>query len=115
MSQTVRRHLPAFRGRATFNHNWNAINAESVVVVTASEYRAKGQPLFVGESEPRFLGAAPVRVENIAPHGPPTDPNQGVGFAVVVDWPSPLSIVVDITVLDTQIVDVHYDAGSVQN
>ena len=113
MAQSVRVHWDSFHGRRAFNFNWPAVNSESVVVVTASEYRAKGQPLFQGESDPRFVGAATVRVDNVAPHGPPGDPNNGIGFVVTVEWPSPVPIVTDITVLDSQVVEVQYAAGAV--
>jgi hypothetical protein len=39
-------------------------------------------------------------VSNVAPHGPPWDPNHGVTFVVNVDWDGPLHVVTDITVLD---------------
>jgi hypothetical protein len=45
-------------------------------------------------------------VQNIAPHGPPFDPNHGVTFVVNVDWPNPLTIVTDITLLDNPPVEV---------
>jgi hypothetical protein len=113
MPQTIRVHWDSFKGRRVLNFNWGAINKESVVIVTASEYHGKGQPLFQGESDPRFVGAAAVRVDDIAPHGPPSDPNEGVTFAVTVDWPDPLPIVTDITVLDNPPVEVQYAAGAI--
>ena len=57
-------------------------------------------------NEHRFIGAASIAVENVAPHGPPFDPNHGVTFVVNIDWPSPLTIVTDITVLDSPPVEV---------
>ena len=59
---------------------------------------------------PRGGSAANVTVANVAPHGPPFDPNHGVTFIVNVDWGSPLHIVTDITVLDAPI-DIEYQAG----
>ncbi|WP_211767095.1 hypothetical protein [Kutzneria sp. CA-103260] len=47
----------------TLNFNWGAINHDSVVLVTASEY-AVTTP---ASDEHRFIGAASITVENIAP------------------------------------------------
>jgi hypothetical protein len=91
-------------GRSVLNFNWSwGINGtDAVVHVAASEYRAQTPdegPVFIGlTNEPRFVGDARIWVENIAPHGPPADPNNGVTFVVFVDWDSPLPIATDITV-----------------
>ncbi len=69
------------------------------MVVTVSECTA---------DRVRFIGAANISVDNIAPHGPPYDPNHGVTFVVNVDWHSPLNIVTDITVLDAKPVEVQF-------
>jgi hypothetical protein len=98
MPKTIRKYWGAFRGRETLNFNWPAIDQDSVVLVTASEYNAE---------RVRFIGAASVTVANIAPHGPPFDPNHGVTFVVNVDWDSPLNIVTDITVLDSKPIEVQ--------
>jgi hypothetical protein len=91
MPQTIRKYWKGVRGRVTLNYNWAAIDQNSVVLVTASEYNSQ---------HARFIGAASITVANVAPHGPPYDSNQGVTFVVNVDWGSPLNIVTDITVLD---------------
>ncbi|MBV8214050.1 MAG: C39 family peptidase [Verrucomicrobia bacterium] len=93
MPQTIRKYWGAFRGRTTFNYNWPAIDQDSVVAVTASEYNNEGV---------RFIGAGSITVANIAPHGPPYDPNHGVTFVVNVDWGSPLNVVTDITLFDNK-------------
>ena len=67
------------------------IDHHFVVLVTVSEYN---------HDHVRFIGAATIGVSNVAPHGPPFDPNHGVTFVVHVDRDSPLNIVTDITVLD---------------
>jgi hypothetical protein len=85
-------------GRNVVNLNWPAVSADSVVVVSASEYNAGSQELPDG-SDQRFVGAAPVTVDNVTPHGPPFDPNQGVTFAVNVGWSAPLNICTDIALL----------------
>ena len=93
MPRTIRKYWGAFRGRETLNFNWPVIDHDSVVLVTASEYNAQ---------HARFIGAASIRVSNIAPHGPPFDPNHGVTFVINADWGSPINVVTDITVLDAK-------------
>jgi hypothetical protein len=85
-------------GRNVVNLNWDAISADSVVMVSASEYTANSQQLPDG-SDQRFIGAADVTVANVTPHGPPFDPNHGVTFVVEVGWSSPLTICTDIAVI----------------
>lgn len=104
MPRTIRQYWPGKRGRVRLNFNWNAINHDSVVLVEASEYALNlGDPAHSA----RFVGSANVTVSNVAPHGPPFDPNHGVTFVVNVDWPSPLGIVTDITVLDAPPEDIE--------
>jgi len=93
MPKTIRKYWGAHKGRVALNYNWPAIDHDSVVLITASEYAS---------NYARFIGAASITVANIAPHGPPHDPNQGVTFVVNVDWGSPINIVTDITVLDNK-------------
>ena len=97
--QTIRKYWGPFNGRVTLNYNWAAIDQDSVVMVTVSESTADGV---------RFIGAANLSVDNIAPHGPPYDSNHGVTFVVNVDWPEPLRFATDITVLDAKPVDVQF-------
>lgn len=104
MPQTIRKYWGPFQNRVTLNFNWNAINHDSVVIITAAEYQVATPP----SSEHRFIGAATITVDNIVPHGPPFDPNHGVTFVVNVGWHTPLNIVTDITVLDQPPVEVDY-------
>jgi len=97
MTQTVRQYWRNLQGRVVLNFNWGAIDHDSTVVITASEYSLD---IAKPTASPRFVGAANVTVHNISPHSPPYDPNHGVTFVVTVDWPAPLDIVTDITVLD---------------
>ena len=114
MPEHIRIYWHPMRGRNTLNFNWDAIDSDSIVHVSASEYRAKGQPLFIGESEPRIVGAANVHVDNVSPHGPDEgDPNHGVTFVVNVDWDDPLPIVTDITVFGEKPIEVQYGEGAV--
>ena len=102
MPQTIRKFWGPLKGRTSLNFNWGAINHDSVVLITAAEYVVSTPPT----NEHRFIGAASITVENIAPHGPPFDPNHGVTFVVNIDWPNPLTIVTDITVLDHAPIEV---------
>ena len=98
MSQTIRKYWGAFTGRVALNYNWDLIEHDSVVVVTASEYT---------DQKARFIGATTIRADNVAPHGPPYDSNRGVTFVVDVDWGSPVNIVTNITVMDAKPVDTQ--------
>jgi hypothetical protein len=99
MPATARQYWRNLRGRCVLNFNWNAIDHDSVVHISASEYA--DNPADLRHSR-RFLGSAPVKVSNVSPHSPPFDPNHGVTFVVNVDWGSPLNIVTDIIVLDAK-------------
>ena len=96
--QTARKYWGPFKGRTQFNLNWNIINHDSVVLVTAAEY-VEAVP---ASNEHRFIGAASITVQNIVPHGPPFDPNgnHGVTFYVNIASDTPINVVTDITVLD---------------
>lgn len=85
-------------GRNVVNLNWPALSADSVVVVSASEYNPTSQEL-PNNSDQRFVGAASVTVANVTPHGPPFDPNHGVTFVVTVDWNSPVNICTDVSLI----------------
>jgi hypothetical protein len=98
MPKTIRKYWGARHGRVVLNYNWSAIDKDSVVLITASEYNAQ---------RVRFVGAASITVANVAPHGPPFDNNHGVTFVVNVDWGSPINLVTDITVLDRKPVEVQ--------
>lgn len=111
MPQHIRAIWPPFRGREVLNFNWDIITVESVVHIVASEYAPRNQPVPPHDTEPRIVGAANIRVDNIAPHGPPSDPNHGVTFVVNVDWDSPLPIATDITVFD-ELPSVQYQEGA---
>jgi papain like cysteine protease AvrRpt2 len=104
--QTCRQYWKNLQGRCRLNFNWQAIDHDSVVLISASEYWSTDSD--PGHS-PRFVGDARVRVHNISPHGPPFDQNHGVTFVVTVDWDAPLHVVTDITVLDAKPVDVLWN------
>jgi hypothetical protein len=104
MPQTIRQFWGPFNGRTELNFNWPIINHDSVVLITASEYSVTGP----ASGEHRFIGDASVVVENIAPHGPPYDPNHGVTFVVNIQWSEPIPIATDITVLDAPPIEVDF-------
>ena len=85
-------------GRNVVNLNWPAVTADSIVMVSASEYNSNSQKL-PDTSHQRFVGAADIKVANVTPHGPPFDPNHGVTFVVEVGWGSPLNISTDIALV----------------
>jgi hypothetical protein len=96
MPQSVRQFWFGLKGRNVLNHNWDAIDHDSVVLISVSEFNFDG----FTDDHHRFVGAATITVCNISPHGPQYDQNHGVQFAVQIDWETPLNIVTDITVLD---------------
>jgi hypothetical protein len=107
MPQTIRHHWSPRKGRQVLNVNWSAISANSVVLITASEYAPNGPEDSDGSAQ-RWCGDANIRVANVTPHGPPSDANRGVTFVVEIDWADPLPIVTDITLLDAPPIDVEY-------
>jgi hypothetical protein len=116
MPTTIRKYWPGplgprFSGdthpfTVNLNFNWDAIESDSVVLVTASEYVRLANPP-PGTNMQRFVGDATIRVDDIAPHGPPFDTNRGVSFAVIVDFPKPLFIVTDITLFNDKPVETQ--------
>jgi hypothetical protein len=93
------RHL---QGTTRANFNWPLISLDSAVIITAAEFTFHeglfGGPKTLGRPN---LGAAPVYVTNVGPHGGPgTSEAGGVEFLIHVDWTSPLDVVVTITVDD---------------
>jgi len=101
-------------GRNVVNLNWNALSADSVVAVSASEYVTGGQKL-ADNSAQRFVGSASITVDNITPHGPPFDPNHGVTFVVTVGWSSALNICTDVVLIENQPQSVLYIGSQTQS
>ena len=106
MPLTIRKYWGKCQGRATLNFNWDIIDHDSTVIVTASEY---------ADNKVRFIGAASISADNVCPHGPPYEPNHGVTFVVNVSWDSPLNVVTDITVLDAKPIEVQTYVPDVTN
>ena len=107
MPKTIRKFWGPLQGRARLNYNWPIINQDSVVIITAAEYTKQNPP----SDDYRFIGDANITVSNIAPHGPPYDPNHGVTFIVNIEWNGPVNVVTDITVLDNPPVEVDFPAS----
>ena|SRR5436305_2466065 len=81
----------------TFNFQWDIIKHNSFVVITASEgqeFAENHLMIYDDQSPHRFIGNARFTVCNIAPH------DGGVTFHVAIDWPSPITLWVDIIVFD---------------
>jgi len=78
------------RGRVTCTFNSRAINHQSVVIVTASE----GDEGNSSASPQRFVGSAPIGIENIAPF------EGGVRFRMYIFWDDPLPVWTDIFIAD---------------
>lgn len=66
---------------------------QSVVMVSAAE-GAEASGTRTTNSPLRFIGDARIWVENVAPA------RDGLWFNLVVDWPDPLTVWVDIVVFD---------------
>lgn len=98
MSRSIRVFYDNVQGRVRKNFNWAPINKKSAVVITAAEFFWPGGLGGLEDIRP-FLGEAGVRVSNVGVHGPEGG-SGGVEFHLHVDWPSPLSVMVTITVLD---------------
>jgi hypothetical protein len=85
-----------------FNFNWNnVITPNSIVHISACECHFPEGSIFGAEGITRDRGDAPIWVKNVRPHGPnPGDTiTGGVEFFLQINFPSPLSIATDITVL----------------
>ncbi len=95
--RTLRVYFSNRRGYFRQNFNWmgGPITRNSVVHISISEAAPDREPsLFGPRPLIRWLGEARMTVHNVSPH------DGGVEFSYTVDWPEPLNIAVDITVLD---------------
>jgi hypothetical protein len=94
---TFRMWVPSRMGRADLHFTGPIIKANSVIHISASE----ASDLFPGQQFGGFsqnfstiFGAASITVQNVSVREGVVD------FYVFVDWPHPLNIVTDITILD---------------
>jgi hypothetical protein len=101
MARSIRYVLDNQQGVTRQNFNWDAINIDTAVIVTAAEIGdwlgALSGVKTVGRPN---LGAASVWVSNVGPHGFSTDEAGGVEFFLHTEWSSPLRIMVTITALE---------------
>lgn len=91
---TYRMWVPNRKGRADLHFSAPEIQLNSVVHISVSEATALGTPIFTGQNFSTVFGSASITLQNVSVR-------QGaVDFYVHVDWPDPLHLVTDITILD---------------
>jgi hypothetical protein len=109
MAQSTRFVVHGARGRIPMNHNWPAviISRESVVHITAAEVIPAGAVIpppgtLITQNFIYHIGEANVWVSNISPHNNDhfTGEPGGVEFVLHVDFRSPISVGITITVED---------------
>lgn len=92
--ETFRMWVPNRRGRADLHFRSPSIKANSVVHISVSEATPLGPPVLFGQNFSSNFGAASITLQNVSVREGTVD------FYVFVDWPSPLNVVADITILD---------------
>lgn len=97
MARSVRLILRGVQGRVRHNHNFGPIHQNSAIIITACEFHFFGG-VFGAAGRP-LLGEANVYVTNIGPHDPEGG-DGGVEFHIHADWPTPIDVMVTITVLE---------------
>ena len=95
------------KGRHRQNFQIGDVKTTSVAVITAAEYSPEKVPPNHPNERVRNLGAANIWVSNVGVHGDDGTPNNGVEFIINVDNTQPLFVVVDITILDSQLSVTH--------
>lgn len=111
MSRSIRLIYRNKQGRTAINHNWDAIEKRSTVIITAAEWKPVDPPDPYDAIGRPHLGAANIYVTNVGPHDPEGGAGGagGVEFYLHVDNDRPLHVQVTITVLDSfeqfQVVD----------
>jgi hypothetical protein len=98
MARSLRIFYSGVKGTVRKNHNWPVISQKSPVIITAAEFFWPGGLGGLENIRPS-LGAAPIWVSNVGPHGNGSEAG-GVEFLLHVDWGSPLNVMVTITVLN---------------
>jgi hypothetical protein len=97
MAHSTRFIMRGVQGRVRRNQNFAPITQNSAVIITACQFHFSGG-VFGGAGRP-FLGDANVSVSNIGPHNPEGGTG-GVEFHVHADSPTPIDVMVTITVLE---------------
>jgi hypothetical protein len=93
---TFRMWVPNRKGRADLHFSSPAIKANSVVHISVSEATPLTPGVLggFGQNFSTNFGAASITLQNVSVR------EGAVDFFVFVDWPHPLNLVTDITVLD---------------
>jgi hypothetical protein len=97
MARSTRFIRRGVKGTVRHNLNFAPIRQNSAVIITACEFSFSGG--LSGSGGRPFLGDASVYVTNISPH----DPEIGIGgveFLIHADSPTPIDVMVTITVLE---------------
>jgi hypothetical protein len=102
MARSTRAIFRNMQGRTRHNFNWDAIQQENAVVITAAMWQfsggiagAEGRPVLGPEGqEPN------VYVTNIGPHGRPGGEAGGVEFLLHTESSSPVDVVITFTALE---------------
>ena len=101
MARSTRIMFENQQGVNRHNWNWDAINIDSAVIITAAEYADwEGALSGVKTFGRPNLGAASVWVSNVGAHGVAGIEAGGVEFLLHTDWDHPLKVLVTITVLE---------------
>ena len=103
MPQVRRWYIGLCRGRVRCNYHWDAINNQSVVLISASEGDTAIGDISSSAVPDRFVGNANFTVRNIAPYGTNRDGDErpgGVRFVIDVGWDERLPTWADIVLLD---------------
>ena len=98
MARSIRLLYRGEQGRVRKNVNWAPITEKSAVLITAAEWKPTGGIFGALDGRPH-LGEANIWVSNVGPHDPEGGPG-GVEFHLHIDWPSPLDVIVTISVLE---------------
>jgi hypothetical protein len=98
MARSDRLILRGLQGKVRHNHNFAPIHQDSAVIITACEFRFAGG-VFGSSGRPLLNDAANVFVTNIGPHNPEGG-DGGVEFHIHAESPTPIDVMVTITVLE---------------
>jgi hypothetical protein len=95
------------QGRRRQNFQISDVNTTSVAIITAAEYFPERVPPKHPNERVRNLGDANIWVSNVGVHGDDGTSTNGVEFIINVDFFRPLFVVVEITILDSQVSVIH--------
>ncbi|MFI9323971.1 hypothetical protein ACIGXI_29910 [Kitasatospora aureofaciens] len=90
---TYRMYVPQRQGKTELHYNDPEIHENTPVHIAVTESTEPVESMWPPSFHP-WIGGATFTVNNVCPR------EGGVDFVVTVDWPSPLNISADITILD---------------